>query len=140
MSFKIKIFFFLFNFILTILVYKNLQKGKYLNINNTFENDNRFSRLLLDKVNKIYNKNGYVNINEVEYMLPKGRIWKKNPNKKNEINIGIQIDPHYIYRCMMTLASIMDSQKNKTMIRFHFAVVLSFSPAYVKNLFFKENN
>ena len=89
----------------------------------------------MDKVNKIYNKNGYVNINEVEYMLPKGRIWKKNPNKKNEINIGIQIDPHYIYRCMMTLASIMDSQKNKTMIRFHFAVVLSFSPEHMLKIY-----
>lgn len=135
MLFKIKIVFFLFNFILTILIHKNLKKEKYLNIYNTFKNDNRFSWLLLENVNKIYNKNGYVNINEVESMLPKGRIWKRNQNKENEINIGIQIDPNYVYRCMVTLASIMDSQKNKTMIRFHFAVVLSFSPEHMLKIY-----
>ena len=44
----------------------------------------------------------------------------------NELNIGFQIDSNYVLRCMMTLASIIDSQKNSSKIRFHFAIVLNF--------------
>ena len=34
-------------------------------------------------------------------------------NRSNEINIGFQLDPEYILRTMITVASIMDSQKKK---------------------------
>ena len=81
---------------------------------------------LLDKINKTYENDGYININEVESKILNGRSWIKNKNKKKEINIGIQLDPRYVLRVMMTAASIMDSQKSKTKIRFHFGVVLNF--------------
>jgi lipopolysaccharide biosynthesis glycosyltransferase len=45
----------------------------------------------------------------------------------NEINIGFQLDPGYILRTMMTLASLLDSQNLETKIRLHFAVVLNFT-------------
>ena len=48
-------------------------------------------------------------------------------NKTNEINIGFQLDSSYILRAMMTLASIIDSQKLSTKLRLHFAVVLGFN-------------
>ena len=82
--------------------------------------------LLKKKIKEIYEKNEKVNINEIESKLPNGRMWKKI-NKRNEINIGFQLDPNYVLRVMMTLASIMDSQKPYTKIRLHLAVVLSFS-------------
>lgn len=44
-------------------------------------------------------------------------------NRSNEINIGFQLDPEYILRTMITVASIMDSQKKNTGIRLHFIVV-----------------
>ena len=90
-------------------------------------NLNNFNDILLDKINQTYEYNGSININEIESTIPNGRIWNKNKDKKNEINIGIQLDPNYILRAMMTLASIMDSQNNKTKLRFHLAVVLSFN-------------
>jgi len=90
-------------------------------------NLNFFNYILLNKINQIYEINGYVNINKIESIIPNGRIWKENQDKKNEINIGIQLDPNYILRAMMTLASIMDSQYPKTKLRFHLAVVLSFN-------------
>ena len=65
-------------------------------------------------------------MNEIESSIKNGRKWEINTDKKNEINIGFQIDPSYVLRCIMTLCSIMDSQKNSSKIRFHFAVVLDF--------------
>ena len=51
----------------------------------------------------------------------------KNYEKAKEINIGFQLDSSYILRTMMTLASIIDSQKLSTKLRLHFAVVLRFN-------------
>ena len=86
-----------------------------------------FKQNLLNQINKVYIKNKIVNINEVESSIKGGRKWKKNENKAYEINLGFQLDPNYILRTMMTLASIIDSQKDETKIRLHFAVVLNFT-------------
>jgi len=90
------------------------------------EESKNFDKILLHKIKKIYELKKYVNINEVESLIPGGRKWKKKINT-NEINIGFQLDPNYVPRVMMTLASIIDSQNLKTKLRFHFAVVLSFN-------------
>ena len=105
-------------FIIIYFIVTNLLKYKKKSNHNTF---------LLKKVNESYVLNGHVTINEIESKIPGGRKWEKNKNKKNEINIGIQLDPNYVLRAMMTLASIMDSQKPETKIRFHLAVVLFFN-------------
>ena len=89
---------------------------------------------LIKEVNKIYKLKNYVNINEVESLIPGGRKWKKK-GKKNEINIGIQLDPKYILRVMMTLSSIIDSQNPETKLRFHFAVVLSFNVEHMLKIY-----
>lgn len=86
-----------------------------------------FEKILLNKINKIYSKNRIVNINQVEASIKGGRKWEKNKSKLNEINLGFQLDPGYILRTMMTLASIIDSQSSKTKVRLHFAVVLNFT-------------
>jgi hypothetical protein len=89
------------------------------------------------KIFKIINKNyilkNYVNINEIESLFPGRRKWTKN--KKNVINIGIQLDPNYILRVMMTLASIIDSQKPETKLRFHFAVVHNFNVDHMLKIY-----
>lgn len=108
----------LFILILLLFILKNLFKFEKTSFCN--------KKLLLKAINKNYNKYNQININEIESKLPNGRIWEKNKNKKMEINIGIQLDPNYVLRVMMTLASIIDSQKNETKLRFHFAVVLNF--------------
>ena len=135
--------YFLYLLIIIFIVFIiNYNRGKYyktsqINIfrNKTLElynkniiinNNYLFTKNLLKKINKSYKLNGYININKEESFLNNGRTWKQNENKTNEINIGFQLDPGYILRVMMTLASIMDSQNKNTIIRFHFAVVLSF--------------
>jgi hypothetical protein len=82
-------------------------------------------------IKKFFNEKGYVNINEIESKFPRGRIWEKNKNKSNEINVGSSLDSGFILRTMITTASVMDSQKLDTKLRLHFAVVKDFS---VKNM------
>ena len=86
-----------------------------------------FTNIFLQKINEIYKKQGYINLNELESTLPEGRSWSKMKNKKNEINVGSSLDPNYILRTMMTTASLMDSQKNETNLRIHFSVVNNFT-------------
>ena len=80
----------------------------------------------MKKVEQIYKKNGFVNINELDDQILKKEN-EYNNSGINEINIGIQIDPNYILQSMITCASILDSQKDNTKIRFHYAVVLNFT-------------
>ena len=110
-------------FMLIIIKSMYLQKLNKKNDNNGKINEN----LLKKKIKESYELNGHVNINYIESKITNGRFWAKNKDVLNEINIGIQLDPSYVLRGMMTLASIMDSSKPKTKLRFHIAVVLSFS-------------
>ena len=99
-------------------------------INNKKNEDvNIDMNLFQKKIEEKYQKEEFVNLNDIESQIKNGRKWTKNINKQNEINIGFQLDPYYVLRAMITLTSIMDSQKSSTKIRFHFGVVLNFSVA-----------
>jgi len=102
---------------------KNSNQNLFKEINLNMQ----FKEILLRQINMTYNEKGIVNINEIEANIDKGRKWERIFDKSNEVNIGFQLDPGYILRTMMTLASIMDSQKPNTKLRFHFAVVLGFN-------------
>ena len=82
---------------------------------------------LLKKINETYEKNGFVNINQVESTIPYGREWKKWQNKSKEINVGAAFDTKYILMAMFTMASVIDSQNLETKLRLHFALVDGFS-------------
>ena len=71
---------------------------------------------LFKVINKKYKLKNYVNINEIESLFRGKRKWIQK--KKNVINIGFQLDPNYTLRVMMTLASIIDSQKPETTVNF----------------------
>ena len=104
----------------------------FLNNNNISFKINKNSKLF-KIINKKYISKNYVNINEIESLFPGRRKWSKN--KKNVINIGIQLDPNYILRVMMTIASIIDSQKPETKLRFHFAVVHDFDVKHMLKIY-----
>ena len=99
------------------------------NNNQTLNNkpENEFKESLINEINKIYKKNGVVNINKIESNIKGGRQWNINKNKTYEINIGFTMDPGFVLQTMLTLASIMDSQKASTKIKFHFGVVNGFN-------------
>jgi len=107
---------------------KSLNSHNYKLLNKSLLKLNQeFEKNLINEINKIYSKNKMVNINQVEALINGGRKWVENKSKLNEINLGFQLDPGYILRTMMTLASIIDSQAFETKIRLHFAVVLNFT-------------
>ena len=82
---------------------------------------------LIKEINNTFEKNGFVNINEIESSIPDGRPWIKGQNKSKEINVGIGINPNYTLRAMMTISNIIDSQKLDTKLRIHIGVVDGFS-------------
>ena len=49
--------------------------------------------------------------------------------------MSIEVDPNYILRVMMTIASIIDSQKPETKLRFHFAVVHDFDVKHMLKIY-----
>jgi hypothetical protein len=110
----------------TLIYYLDKIKNCSQPLYNDIDLDIQFKKILLYNINKTYTLNGVVNINEIESYIKGGRKWHKNFDKSNEINIGFQLDSSYILRTMMTLASIIDSQKPSTKLRLHFAVVLGF--------------
>ena len=83
---------------------------------------------MVENVNKTYYENESVNINEIESKIKGGRKWTKCENKSNEVNIIFVLDPIFIEKGMMTLASVMDSQNPDTKLRIHIGVVNNFSP------------
>ena len=87
----------------------------------------QFTNALLKKLNETYEKNGFININEVESSISEGRNWKKGLNKSKEINVGAGLNENYTLPSMLTIASVMDAQKPETKLRLHFAVVDGFS-------------
>ena len=96
-------------------------KKKFFQKNNFFHN--KFFHLFSKKIMEFYKKYNSVNINKIESMLNKNEPLPINIGINNEINLGFHIDKNYVLRSMITLTSIMDSQKNETKIRFHIAVV-----------------
>ena len=111
----------------TIIYYLDKIKKCSQSLFNDININIQFNKILLKHINITYTKNGVVNINEIEANIEGGRKWQKFTDKSNEINIGFQLDSSYILRTMMTLASILDSQKSSTKLRLHFAVVLGFN-------------
>jgi len=131
----IKVVLIQFLLLILILLYLVLESKNNYNISlYNLQIDNNHQNQSLDlnmeyfqeKIYEFYIKNDYVNLNEIESKIDKGRLYNLDNDKKNIINFGFQLDPNYILRAMITLGSIMESQKSTTKIKFHFAVVLNF--------------
>lgn len=101
----------------------------YMNLNKYIEKhylNYKIKNIFLLNIKKVFNEKGYVNINEIESKIPRGRPWNKI--RANEINVGSSLDSHYILQTMITTSSIIDAQKIETRLRLHFAVVKDFKP------------
>ena len=66
-----------------------------------------------------------VNINEIDQKI--NRRNKSEDNIKSIINIGITLDKQFVLETMITLTSIMSTQKKTTKVRFHLGVTNNFS-------------
>ena len=134
----LKILYITFIFILVVIIefkfsYKKIKindkisNSNIIDYNNNIDNNNIDMNLFNKKIEENYKKQGFVNLNEIESKILNGRAWMQNSDKNNVINFGFQLDHLYVSRAMITLASIMSSQNNSTLIKFHFAIVLNFT-------------
>ena len=92
----------------------------------SFGNKKNINKLMSDEINYIFRKYNKINLNDIDK--------KYNPTKyniekiiKNVINIEFTLDPNYILETMLTVTSIMATQKNTTKIIFHFGVIKHFT-------------
>ena len=131
-DFKIKFFIFLIivSFLMFIFFFNNY----------SYKNDSKF-KLFINEIQKVYDSFNKVNMNDIDYKI----YGKKFANKyiDSTINIGLTLDKKYVLETMITLTSIMATQKKTTKIRFHLGVTNDFSAdlmAKIYGLRYKINN
>ena len=107
---------------LSFLIISNIYFFYFFTTNNYYLKVN-----FLREIAKEFNENGKINLNEVELRIMKNN----NSNISNIINqvihIGFTLNSKYILETMITITSIMATQKNSTKIIFHLGVVHNFT-------------
>ena len=85
-------------------------------------------KLMINDINHIFRKYNKININDIDKKYnPAKQNFKIINEIKNIINIEFTLDPNYILETMLTVASIMATQKRTTKIVFHFGVIKKFT-------------
>ena len=88
--------------------------------------DEKNLKVFIEEVQKEYETFNKVCINQIDLSLDKKQ--KISEEKINSIvNIGFTLDKNYIYETMLTVSSIMATQKHTTKIRLHFGVTKDFT-------------
>ena len=90
------------------------------------------------EINFKFRKFNKININNI---YNKYHCTGNNKNKiiKNTIHIEFTLDPDYILETMLTVSSIMASQKNTTKIVFHFGVIRNFTVEKMLKMYSLKN-
>ena len=102
--------------IILFIIYLVILYTFRINYYNIFENE----------IKKKYEKFNKVNINEIdEEINHRNNLFPQQI--KSIINIGFTMDKNFVLETMITIASIMATQKNTTKIRFHFGVTNNFT-------------
>ncbi len=112
-----------------LIIYINTNEYINLNSNIALKYIRKAQRIVFEKIiEKKFKKENHVNLNEIESKLLFGRKFEILKSYRNEINVGLSLDKDYIFKTMITAASVMDSQKLTTRLRLHFSVVKEFKP------------
>ena len=100
--------------IIGILYYHLCNSNNYINMQ------------MIYQINRIFKKFNKININDIYNKYHPIKTYKKEIIK-SKIDIEFTLDPNYILETMLTVSSIMASQKNSTKIVFHFGVIRKFN-------------
>ena len=109
--------------IIVFVIIDSFLYKKYSSISIINENYNKSK--LIKEIEIIYNKYSKVNINKIDDRINKMK--KNSKNLASIINIGVTLDKNFVLETMVTLASIMATQKKNTKIRFHLGVTNNFT-------------
>ena len=93
---------------------------------NKSNNKKSFDKKFILKIKEIFNRTYKVNLNLIEYEIKK-TIEQNKKKIKSIIHIGFTLDSGYILKTMLTITSIISTQKNTTKIVLHLGVVGNFS-------------
>ena len=94
-------------------------------------------KVFITEIQKQYDKHNKVNINNIDSKTFKNKIVNKLIN--STINIGLTLDKNYVLETMITLSSIMATQKNTTKIIFHLGVTNDFSAGIMAKIYGLRN-
>ena len=123
-----KLIIIIFCFEILILFYQKNEYYESLNQNNLkliFKEKNKiniFSKIIAQE----FKLKKYANLNEIESKLSFGNKVNYNKYNTNEINVGASLDPNFILKAIITISSVIASQKSNTKLRLHFSVVNNF--------------
>ena len=104
-----------------------------------FFNNKLKKKIFLFKIKERFNKEGKVNINEIESIIEKKKYLDNININTNTINVGFTLDPGFILQTMITVSSILSTQNNKTKIIFHFGVVNNFTSCHMLKIYELKN-
>ena len=85
----------------TIKINNNIYNNNIIDYNSKADNNNIDMNLFFKKIEENYEKEGFVNLNQIESQISNGRALVKNLDKKNLINFGFQLDQFYVLRAMI---------------------------------------
>ena len=126
--FKALIILTLHNIYIIYTINRNAHNNTRCDKNNNFEYE----------IRKIYDSSDKVNINQIDKRI-NGKNFCENKKIISTINIGFTLDINYILETMITVSSIMASQKSTTFIRFHFGVTKHFNPKKMLKMYKLRN-
>jgi hypothetical protein len=104
------------------------------NNNKNWDKNNNF----VSEIRKIYDSFDKVNINQIDNRINGKSFFTKN-KIASTINIGFTLDINYVLETMITVSSIMATQNNTTLIRFHFGVTKKFTPQKMLKMYELRN-
>ena len=104
---------------------------------NNIKNKNKIK--FLYEINKRFNKEGKVNINEIESLLKKRNYINSKNNNNNIIHVGFTLDPGFLLQTMITIGSIMVTQNRQTKIVFHLGVTQNFTSFHMLKIYLLRN-
>ena len=110
--------------------------------NKTINNHKNINTNLLNEINKIYNSTYKVNINSIEEQIKKqydSSIEKNDIPILSTIHVVFGLDSNYILETMLTVASILATQKNTTKIVLHFGITQDFTAEHMLKMYELKN-
>ena len=135
-------FLFIFIFLLVYLIFyfiyiKNKSKNVSTFNKKIYEFTKNYDKKLLKEIQRVFDEKNKVNINEIEdkYNL----LEKKTVKVKSTVHVAFTLDPGYILETMLTISSILVSQKRTTKIIFHLGVIYNFTAEYMIKMYDLKN-
>ena len=135
-------FLFIFIFLLVYLIFyfiyiKNKSKNVSTFNKKIYEFTKNYDKKLLKEIQRVFDEKNKVNINEIE---DKYNLLEKQTVKVNStVHVAFTLDPGYILETMLTISSILVSQKRTTKIIFHLGVIYNFTAEYMIKMYDLKN-